>query len=54
MLLRAAADHHIDMARSFMIGDQPSDMEAARRAGVPGFRFEGGNLDDFVRDLLGH
>ena len=54
MLLRAAADHDIDMARSFMIGDQPSDMEAARRAGVPGFRFEGGNLDDFVRDLLGH
>ena len=54
MLLRAAADHHIDMAKSFMIGDQPSDMEAARRAGVPGFRFEGGDLDDFVRDLLGH
>jgi D-glycero-D-manno-heptose 1,7-bisphosphate phosphatase len=24
MLLRAAADHDIDMARSFMIGDQPS------------------------------
>jgi len=54
MLLRAAAEHHIDMTRSFMIGDQPSDMEAARRAGVPGFRFEGGNLDAFVRELLGH
>ena len=53
MLIRAAAEHHIDMAKSFMIGDQPSDMEAARRAGVPGFRFEGGDLDDFVKDLLG-
>ncbi|MEJ6789596.1 HAD family hydrolase [Brevundimonas sp. BR2-1] len=54
MLLRAIADHRIDPARSFMIGDQPSDMEAARRAGVPGFKFEGGDLDAFVRDLLGH
>ena len=54
MILRAMADHNIDPARSFMIGDQPSDMEAARRAGVPGFRFEGGNLLEFVRELLGH
>lgn len=54
MLLRAIADHGIDPAKSFMIGDQPSDMEAARRAGVTGFNFEGGDLDAFVRDLLGH
>jgi D-glycero-D-manno-heptose 1,7-bisphosphate phosphatase len=54
MILRAIADHHIDPARSFLIGDQASDLEAARRAGIPGFRFEGGNLDDFVKDLLGH
>ncbi|NBB50554.1 HAD-IIIA family hydrolase [Rhizobium sp. CRIBSB] len=54
MILRATADHGVDLKRAFMIGDQPSDMEAARRAGIPGFRFEGGNLDDFVRDLFGH
>ncbi|MDP1777761.1 MAG: HAD family hydrolase [Brevundimonas sp.] len=54
MILRAIADHNIDPAKSFMIGDQPSDMEAARRAGVPGFRFEGGDLLEFVRELLGH
>lgn len=54
MILRAIDEHHIDPARSFLIGDQPSDLEAARRAGIPGFRFEGGNLDDFVKDLLGH
>ncbi len=54
MILRAIADHGIDPARSFMIGGRPSDVEAARRAGVPGFRFEGGDLDEFVRDLLGH
>ena len=53
MILRAAADHHIDLERSFLIGDRQSDLEAARRAGVSGFLFEGGNLDVFVRDLLG-
>lgn len=33
---------------SFMIGDKDSDMEAARRAGVKGLLFTGGNLDTFV------
>lgn len=54
MILRAIDEHHIDPARSFLIGDQASDLEAARRAGIPGFRFEGGDLDEFVKDLLGH
>ena len=54
MILQAIADQGIDPAKSFMIGDQPSDMEAARRAGVPGFRFEGGDLNEFVQELLGH
>ncbi len=53
MILRAIADHGIDPARSFIIGDRQTDIEAGRRAGVKGFLFEGGNLDDFVRDLLG-
>lgn len=52
MLLRAAADHDLDLSRSLMIGDQPSDMEAARRAGVAGYRFAEGDLEQFVRDLL--
>ncbi|MEN5228324.1 D-glycero-alpha-D-manno-heptose-1,7-bisphosphate 7-phosphatase [Brevundimonas naejangsanensis] len=52
MLLRAAADHDLDLSRSLMIGDQPSDMEAARRAGVASYRFAEGDLDQFVRDLL--
>lgn len=50
MLLRAIAEHDIDPVRSFMVGDQPSDMEAARRAGVKGLRFEGGDLDIFLRE----
>ena len=53
MLLRAIAEHDLDPARSLMIGDQPSDLEAARRAGVAGHRFpEGGDLDHFVAGLL--
>ncbi|MNR24755.1 D-glycero-alpha-D-manno-heptose-1,7-bisphosphate 7-phosphatase [compost metagenome] len=53
MLLRAIAEHDLDPARSLMIGDQPSDMEAARRAGVAGHRFpEGGDLDHFVAGVL--
>lgn len=51
MLLRAIAEHGIDPAQSLMIGDQPTDVEAARRAGVSGHLFEGGDLDVFVREL---
>lgn len=36
MFRRACRDFRILMPRSFMIGDKPSDMEAARRAGVRG------------------
>lgn len=52
MILRAVADLGLDPAKSFMIGDQPSDMEAARRAGVTGYRFGGGDLDVLVREVL--
>jgi len=52
MLLKAITEHDLDPARSLMIGDQPSDMEAARRAGVAGYRFEGGDLDHLVAAAL--
>ena len=52
MILRAVAEHGIDPARSILIGDRDSDMEAARRAGVEGLLFEGGDLDAFVRARL--
>jgi len=35
------------------VGDQPTDLTAATAAGVPAFRFMGGNLRDFVAPLLG-
>lgn len=52
MILRAAQDLNIDLTRSQMIGDNPSDVEAARRAGVSGHLFTGGNLALFAREVL--
>lgn len=35
MLLQAAEDLDVDLSRSIMLGDKPSDMDAGRAAGVP-------------------
>ena len=34
LILRAAQEWHVDLAASFLIGDDERDIEAARRAGV--------------------
>ncbi len=36
MLLKAAAEHDIDLSASFMVGDKISDVEMAREAGLTG------------------
>ena len=46
MLLEAAADHHLDLARSWMIGDSERDMEAGRRAGCRSVLLVGSNGSD--------
>jgi D-glycero-D-manno-heptose 1,7-bisphosphate phosphatase len=51
MILRAIKDLDLDPAHSILIGDKASDVEAARRAGVQGLLFKGGDLDAFVATL---
>ena len=46
MLLRAAAQHDIDMAGSMLVGDKGSDVEAGLRAGVGTNVLLNGNLRD--------
>jgi D-glycero-D-manno-heptose 1,7-bisphosphate phosphatase len=52
MLLRAIADLAIDPARSFLIGDQASDLAAARAAGVASYLYGGGDLAALVRQAI--
>jgi D-glycero-D-manno-heptose 1,7-bisphosphate phosphatase len=52
MLLRAMSDWPVRSAGSFLIGDRDTDLEAARRASVPGYKFGGGDLHAFVTKTL--
>jgi len=43
MLMRAASEHAIDLARSWLIGDILNDVEAAHRAGCRAVLIDNGN-----------
>jgi D,D-heptose 1,7-bisphosphate phosphatase len=43
---------NVDAARSFLVGDKPHDVQAARSAGIAGYLYEGDNLKDFVATKL--
>ncbi len=42
MIIEATREHHIDLARSFLIGDKESDAECGRNAGVRTIRVRTG------------
>jgi len=48
MILQALQDWPIDAEASLLVGDKPSDLEAALRAGIKGVLFEGGDLKAFL------
>lgn len=48
MILRAMTEWPVQRQGSFVIGDSELDMSAAAAAGLPGYRFEGGDLLELV------
>jgi D-glycero-D-manno-heptose 1,7-bisphosphate phosphatase len=49
MVVRATRDHHIDISRSFLIGDKEVDVECAHNAGVRAIRVRTGIQRDATR-----
>ena len=52
MLLKAAAEHQVDLAASWMIGDILDDVEAGRRAGCRTILIDNGNETMWLRSPL--
>jgi len=52
MILRGIADWNVDPAKSLMVGDKLRDIEAGRRAGIPGLLFTAGNLAEALTPFL--
>ncbi len=52
MVLRALRDFDVAPERAFLIGDRDSDIQAAAAAGVRGYLYESGDLDQFVEGVL--
>ena len=42
----------VDVSRSILIGDKPTDLEAAQAAGIKGYLFSGHDLVNFLRSIL--
>ena len=52
MLLDLLARWQLDPASCILVGDQPSDLQAAQAANVPAHLFPGGDLLTFIEPLL--
>lgn len=52
MILDLLAHWPVEKEKSLLIGDQDTDLQAAARAGVQGYKFSGGSLLAFIRNLI--
>lgn len=52
MITDLLASFPVDRERSILIGDSGRDLEAAHEAGISGFKFAGGDLKEFVQEIL--
>jgi D-glycero-D-manno-heptose 1,7-bisphosphate phosphatase len=52
MILHIMDDWDLALDHCLMVGDQDTDMQAARAAGIRGVLFPGGNLLEFLRDIV--
>jgi D-glycero-D-manno-heptose 1,7-bisphosphate phosphatase len=52
MITKLQAEWDTDGSGSFLIGDRDTDVQAAQAAGIPGHKFPGGNLLQFVRQRV--
>jgi D,D-heptose 1,7-bisphosphate phosphatase len=52
MISQLLVDWPVDISRSFAIGDKPIDIEAARAAGMVGYLYEGGPLNQIIEKHL--
>lgn len=52
MFQKAKKKWNIDLKNSFMIGDQKTDMEFAKKAKIKGYMFKKTNLFQFIKKIL--
>jgi D-glycero-D-manno-heptose 1,7-bisphosphate phosphatase len=52
MILKLQREWTTDPARSFVVGDRDSDVQAAIAAGIAGYKFAGGNLWKFLQERV--
>ena len=52
MFKKANKIWRIDKHNSFMVGDQITDMEFAKKAKIKGYMFKDGNLFKFIKKFL--